>query len=131
MKNPTKKAILEEASLLLSDYKEYVGEEGQKIKVSNQLYYIGDVVRLVDTKLNLSAYYQIVFGSTLQVVLKNQANGISNPNQMSHANPHVWYNMPFIPLFKIIKGRLPYVKMERIGNDRKSLQLVKPKKWKR
>ncbi len=128
-------AILAQATKLLQHYIDAMtpefGELGQKVIINNQVFFIGDVVKLIDTKTRIVVYYQLIYSkATFRVVLENKQNGISNPNRISPPNPYIWYNKPYIEIFDITEAHIPYIKIERIGNDSKSLRLVKPKKRK-
>ena len=93
------------------------GKLGQKLMIKDKIFYIGDVVKLIDKKKNISAYYQIMWcGHNFQIFLENEDNKLS-----IHPHNTFWYTGAFIPLYKIIEG---HVTIERIGCSKKDLKLI-------
>ena len=97
------------------------GSVGHKIMVKDKEFFIGDVVLLTDTKSNVSAYYQIIWNDfDYQVVLENETNRLS-----AHPNGDCWFNRAYITLHEVANGRIPYVRIERVGNSHKDLKKIK------
>lgn len=99
------------------------GEMGQRIVIKDEVYFIGDVVKLTHTKHMVSSYFQIIFSSELyKVFLHNPTNCISGPAESKNRE---FYGQGFIELCKITEGHYSHVKIERIGNEKKHLNLIK------
>ena len=100
----------------------FVGENGQKININNRLFYIGDVVLITDKKSKTSKYYQIIWSEySFQLVLENKNNSLAS----IHPSGSYWHTEAYIPLFKITENIIPYLEIERIGNEKKHLKLIK------
>ena len=110
------------------------GLEHFAFEYENVTYKIGDIVCLTYQK-RIGKYFQIIFNEyTLQVDLFNPNNSLSiGDGSCSSVNP---INETYLPFFKVMFGLIPFVKIEWIGNDKKSFDLVKriknrksPKYW--
>ena len=100
----------------------YCGSIGQKISVKGEDFFIGDVVLLTHRKTNRSKHYQIFWNdSAYRVDLVCENNRLANV----HPFGSEWHDEPYIPLFKIVEGFVPYVDIKRIGQSKSDLKLVK------
>ena len=102
----------------------FCGEVGQSITIQDQTYYIGDVVLLTDRKAKVSMYYQIIWSTALyRIMLESKTNRGAS---CGHPSGAFWYTRAYIDLFEITENHIPYVGIERIGNSKKDLKLIKP-----
>jgi len=102
----------------------FCGEIGQSIIIQNEIYYIGDVVLVTDRKAKVSMYYQIIWASPMyKIMLENKNNAAS---ACGHPSGSFWHTRAHIDLFEITENHIPYVGIERIGNSKKDLKLIKP-----
>jgi len=102
----------------------FCGEVGQSITIQDQTYYIGDIVLLTDRKAKVSMYYQIIWSTVLyRIMLESKTNGRAS---CGHPSGAFWHTRAYIDLFEITENHIPYVGIERIGNSKKDLKLIKP-----
>jgi hypothetical protein len=88
--------------------------------IENVTYYVGDVVKIIDTKANMFSHFQMVLSENV-IFLENKNNRITGFNYGYSKGIYDAY----IPITDIINGVLPFIKIERIGNSAKDLKLVK------
>lgn len=102
----------------------FCGEKGQKIKVNNQCFYIGDIVQLTDIRKKISCYFQVIFSNTtFKVLLYNPTN--AQPMASGGGNYSAFYNQAYIDMYKFSEGYYPNVRIKRIGNDKIAIQKIK------
>ena len=100
----------------------YCGSIGQKISVKGEDFFIGDVVLLTHRKTNRAKHYQIIWNdSAFRVDLVCENNRLANV----HPFGSEWHDEPYIPLFQIVEGYVPYIDIKRIGQTKSDLKLIK------